>query len=527
MAQDLGGFTIARSTSVTMLLIFSVYSIIIVGFGFYVKAQARKGGSDNLASFLTGGGNIGAFSIAMIAATNAMSGGSMVAAPGLSYAVGFASPLIYYSGFLTSAYCLGAVGRKIAILRERTGAVSYLQLLRLRFQSKGVVGALAVTGALGLVFFGCGQISAGAKIFAAVTGSNSYYLGLFLVIIISVVYTVSGGVKSLAKVAVIQGVVMLAATFSIIGVLILKNTQMYGGVTQAMQSLAVTFPTILQAQSSGSFWNILGLSLFFGVGVGVMPHSLSVSMTYNDHKKLKLGILIATLTFFIVNGLMCMIGPLVRAINPNIAVADYTSMFVATNLLPSWVGGIIFSGVFAAVQSSIAGICISAGAILAKDFIVDCLMKEVPEKTQSRINYGVIIGVGVIGVLVALKPTDITQYMINFALGSIGGGWYWPILLGFYWKKATKTGMILSTIGGYGTYIVCYFLSSIIPYTKAWWGIAMGGVNAFIPAWIVSLICMVAGSLLTQNQKVPLGYYQVFFCSDYDEKYAKLDCKLR
>ena len=67
MAQDLGGFTIARSTSVTMLLIFSVYSIIIVGFGFYVKAQARKGGSDNLASFLTGGGNIGAFSIAMIA----------------------------------------------------------------------------------------------------------------------------------------------------------------------------------------------------------------------------------------------------------------------------------------------------------------------------------------------------------------------------------------------------------------------------------------------------------------------------
>ena len=94
MAQDLGGFTIARSTSVTMLLIFSVYSIIIVGFGFYVKAQARKGGSDNLASFLTGGGNIGAFSIAMIAATNAMSGGSMVAAPGLRAAQAYPHLLV-------------------------------------------------------------------------------------------------------------------------------------------------------------------------------------------------------------------------------------------------------------------------------------------------------------------------------------------------------------------------------------------------------------------------------------------------
>lgn len=523
MSQDLGGFTIARSTTVTMLIIFGLYSILIVGFGFFVKAQARKGGSDNLSSFLTGGGNLGMFSIAMIAATNAMSGGSMVAAPGLSYAVGFASPLIYYSGFLTSAYCIGALGRKIAILRERTGAISYLQLLRLRFQSKAVVGALAITGAIGLTFFGCGQISAGAKIFAAVTGSNSYYLGLLLVIIISVIYTVSGGIKSLAKVAVIQGVIMLVATFSIIGVLIINNVQSYGSVTNAMQSLATTFPTILQAQSAGSFWNILGLSLFFGVGVGVMPHSLSISMTYNNHKQLKWGILIASCTFLSVNGIMCMIGPLVRTINPNLVVADYTSMFVATNLLPPWVGGIIFSGVFAAVQSSIAGICISAGAILAKDFIVDCLMKDTSESKQSKVNYGIIIGVGVVGTLVALKPTGITQYMINFALGSIGGGWYWPILLGFYWKKATKTGMFLSTTVGYGTYIVCYFLSSIIPATKAWWVVSMGGVNAFIPAWIISFICIVAGSLLTQNQKVPLGYYQVFFCKDYDEKYAKLN----
>ena len=34
------------------------------------------------------------------------------------------------------------------------------------------------------------------------------------------IYTVSGGIKSMAKVACIQGVIMLIATFSIIGVLI-------------------------------------------------------------------------------------------------------------------------------------------------------------------------------------------------------------------------------------------------------------------------------------------------------------------
>lgn len=42
-------------------------------------------------------------------------------------------------------------------------------------------------------FFAVGQITSGAKVFAAVTGSNSYYLGILLTIVITVIYTVSGG----------------------------------------------------------------------------------------------------------------------------------------------------------------------------------------------------------------------------------------------------------------------------------------------------------------------------------------------
>ena len=82
MSYDLGGFSVTASTSRVMLIIFAVYSVVIVGFGFYIKYQSKKGGKDGLASFLTGGGGLGAFAIAMIAATNSMAGGTMVAAPG-------------------------------------------------------------------------------------------------------------------------------------------------------------------------------------------------------------------------------------------------------------------------------------------------------------------------------------------------------------------------------------------------------------------------------------------------------------
>ena len=252
MSYDLGGFSISASTSRTMLVIFAVYTVVIVGFGFYIKYQSRKGSKDGLASFLTGGGGLGAFAIAMIAATNSMAGGTMVSAPGLGYAVGFTAALVYYAGFLTAAYGLGSVGRKVAILRDRTGAVTFQQLLGLRFQSKKVVAALALTGAFGLTFFAAGQITAGAKVFAAVTGSNAYYLGILLVIIITVIYTLSGGIKSMAKVASIQGVIMLLATFSIIGVLIATNVKEYGSVRATMEYLGNTFPGAIQAQTAFS-----------------------------------------------------------------------------------------------------------------------------------------------------------------------------------------------------------------------------------------------------------------------------------
>ncbi len=522
-SMDLGGFSITSSTSTTMLVIFAIYSILIVGMGVYIKIAAKKGGTDNLVSFLTGGGALGAFSIAMIAATNSMAGGTMITAPGLGYAIGFTAALIYYGGFLTAAYGLGSVGRKAAIIRDRTGAVSFLQLIRLRFQSSAAVAALAITGAFGLIFFATGQITSGAKVFAAVTGSNAYYLGLIITVVVTVIYTISGGIKSMARVAVVQGVTMLLATFSIIGVLCAKNIANHGSFEAALKALGTAYPGALKADTAFSFWNALGTALFAGVGLGAMPHALSVTMTYNNHKKLKQGVIISCIIFTLVQGIMCFTGPLTYSINPNLVTRDYTTIYTATNLLPSWVGGIIFCGVFAAIQSSIAGLCMAGASALAKDFIVDSFKPKADAKEQKKINDICVLGMALVATIVALKPTDLTQYMINFAIGAIASAWYFPILLGFYWKKCTAKGMLASTVGGFFAYIICYFLSSVIPTTKAWWANTLGGIHAFTPAVTFSLILLVVVSKVTQKDKVKLGYFQVFFCEDYDEKYAKMN----
>lgn len=523
MSYDLGGFSITSSTSRTMLIIFAIYSVVIVGFGVYIKMQSKKGNQGGLASFLTGGGGLGAFAIAMIAATNSMAGGTMVSAPGLGYAVGFTAALVYYAGFLTAAYGLGSVGRKVAILRDRIGAITFQQLIGYRFQSKKVMAALSLTGAFGLIFFTTGQITAGAKVFAAITGSNAYYLGILLVIVITVIYTLTGGIKSMAKVASIQGVIMLLATFSIIGILVATNVRTYGSIEATMRYLGENFPGAVQAQTAFSFWSALGTALFAGIGLGVLPHALSVTMTYNNHRKLKQGIIISCVIFTLVQGIMCFTGPLARAVNPDLVTRDYATIYTATNLLPSWVGGIIFCGIFAAIQSSIAGMCMAGATVLAKDFIITSFKPKATDEEQSRITNICILGIAVVATVIALKPTDLSQYIINFALGAICSAWYFPVMLGLYWKKATAKGAFVSCIGGFIAYVICYFLSSVIPVTKAWWAANLGGIHAFVPSWIISLILILAVSLATQKDQVKLGVFQVFFCKDYDEKYATMD----
>jgi sodium/pantothenate symporter len=521
MGRDLGGFVIEHSTVVTMMIIFAMYTLMIVGFGAYVKYQSRLDQGGKLSSFLTGGGALGPFAIAMIAATNSMAGGTMVGAPGLTYVLGFAGGVIYYPGFLTAAFGLGSVGRKIAILRARTGAVTFLQLLRLRFNNKIFISAMAITGSLFLMFFGVGQITAGAKSFAAATGTGQYQLGLIFTVVITIVYTMTGGIKTLSKVAVVQGVIMLISVVTILAVLVTKNMGIYGGLEPALRAAAETRPNLILADAWG-FWQSLGLALFAGVGLGCLPHALSVTMTYNDHKKLARGVIISCIVFTVCQGIMCQIGPLVYAINPNITTADYTTMYVASNLLPSWMAGIIFCGIFAAIQSSVAGVCIAAAAHLSKDFIVDVLYPNADEKTQNKFNQAMLLLIAIVAVAIAWFPSSLTQVMINFSIGALASSWYVPVFAGLYWKRATSVGATLSVILGAATYIVAY-LFSISELTKPIWVHYMGNINPFIISAIISILGMYVGSVVSQHKKAPLGVFQVWFCKDYNPLYTNLD----
>ena len=81
----------------------------------------------------------------------------------------------------------------------------------------------------------------------------------------------------------------------------------------------------------------------------------------------------------------------------------------------------------------------------------------------------------------------------------------------------SAAGALASSVGGVISYVFLYYCSSMQWYQKYLWNI-----NPLIPALIITILLIVGVSLKTQDQKVPLGVYRVWFCEDYSEKYTRI-----
>ena len=437
------GFTISASTQQAIMIVFILYTAIIVGLGAYVKFASRnENSSQKLAGFLTGGGNLGSLAVGLIMVTNIMSSGGMVGGPGMSYGTGFIWSLCVFCSFINIFMSLGSVGKKMSILGRRTGAQTVLGLFRHRYQSKVFSTFLGLSFIIFLIPYSASQFTGGGRLFAVVTGTGNYRIGVLLFAVITLVYTLTGGIKSISKIAVFQGAIMI---FSVISIYVVTGgaiLEEYGSLQAAMEFVQESKPSLLDATT----WAPL---------------------------------------YFI--GTACV-------------------QSFALIPLPPAMAGIVIAGAVAAIQSTVAAFFIIIASTIVKD-IYKTLVK--PDMTMEEENKGNMIFTTLAAVVAlgfAMFPSEYLQTIVNFAIGGLASGFFFPLFFGLYWKKATPAAGIFGTISGTLVYIVASSVSSPI--------------HPILCALAVSGIGMLVVSQFTP--KVKRGVFEVWFGEHYDERYAKI-----
>ena len=147
--------------------------------------------------------------------------------------------------------------------------------------------------------------------------------------------------------------------------------------------------------------------------------------------------------------------------------------------LPYVVSGMVAAGGLAAALSTADGLLLTIANALSHDLYYKMINPNAPAATRVLISKILLLVVALAAAYVAAqKPADIL-FLVSAAFSFAAASFFPALVLGIFWKRATKWGAAAGMIGGLG--ITFYYMAITQPWLRSvfnvtspvelWWGI--------------------------------------------------------
>ncbi len=163
--------------------------------------------------------------------------------------------------------------------------------------------------------------------------------------------------------------------------------------------------------------------------------------------------------------------------------------------LPYVVTGLVAAGGLAAALSTADGLLLTIANALSHDVYYKMIDQTATAKRRIGVSKALLLGVAVVAAYTASLKPDTILSMVAWAF-SIAGACFFPALvLGIFWKRATREGAIAGMLVGLG--LTLYYLAGVRFYgMEKWFGIGDVSAGAFgIPTGFLTILVV---SLLTR-----------------------------
>jgi len=472
-----------------VLLPLILFLIVIFFIGVWSNRKMVKS-SSFLSDYFLGSRELGGLVLAMTMVATYGSASSFLGGPGAAYTIGLGWVLLAMTQVATGYFVLLILGKKFAIVARRYKAVTLIDFLKERYQSKSVVLLSALSIIIFLFAAMAAQWVGGAYLIQSLTGL-SYISALFVFAIAVLIYVVIGGFRAVAFTDTFQGIVMFVGTLLLlIGVVIAG-----GGLDQIFSDLVNENPNLITPYGHEGQLTPLYVSSFWilvGVGVIGLPQVAVRAMSYRDSKSMHRALIIGTIVVGFIMLNMHLIGVFSRPVLPGIDVADQVIPLIALEVLPGWLAGLVLAAPLAAMMSTVDSLLLLVSSSVVKDVYINYIKPEASNDHIMKVSMGVtgFIGIGVF--FLAINPPELLIMLNLFAFGGLEAAFIWPVVLGLYWKYGNKYGALASMITGTVSYIAIYQYNSL-------YGDILG-VHAVVIPVILSLIAFVVFSLLIKRE---------------------------
>ena len=473
------------SREMTILVVFIVYMILMIGIGFICYRENK-----NMEDYILGGRRLNVWVAALSAQASDMSGWLLTGLPGLAYlSLAGSKEAIWTAIGLAIGTALNwtFVAKRLRSYTEIAGdALTLPDYMEKRFHDTKKMLRAASSVAI-LVFFliyTSSMFVAGAKLFNTIFGL-AYVPAVIIGALVIVAYTFLGGFMAVSLTDFFQGMLMF---FAILVVPVVAMSMMGGYST----TMAMIDPNTWNIFPDGETltWVIVGSGLAWGLGYFGQPHILVRFMAMKKPSDAKPATCIA-MVWVILSLIGAVVAGLVGKVymNPALAQGQHETIFMAmvNDLFPPVLAGVLLSAILAAIMSTADSQLLVTSSAVANDLYKTFFRKDASDKELLLVSRLVVLVASVFAVLLALDPNSSIFGIVSYAWGGLGASFGPIILFSLFWKRMTKKGAVAGIVSGALGVVVFKNLQHL------------GGVFAvyeLLPAFVIASILIVVVSLI-------------------------------
>lgn len=484
-----------------IILAMVLYFILVIGIGVVYTKRSNKSSEE----YFIGGRSLGPWLTALSAEASDMSGWLLMGLPGLAYFSGCANAGWTAVGLILGTYFNWKfVAKRLRRYSEiANNSITIPDFFSNRFHDKKKI-LMTISAIIIFVFFcvyvGSCFVTCG-KLFHSLFGVD-YITMMIIAAMIVFVYTFFGGYLSVCTTDLIQSILMCCALI----VIFVGSVCSVGGVENVANALkdipgfvSMLESAVPNADATFSMQSAVGITgivsaISWGLGYFGIPHILVRFMSIRSEEEITKSRIIAVAWLVISLSCAVCIGLVGRALMPTEfltqSAAENVFVILAKVLLPSFLCGIVATGILAASMSSSSSYLLIAGSTIAKNIFKGLFKKDATDKQVMVCARITLIIVMIFGIIVALDENSTIFVITAYAWAGFGASFGPLILFSLYWKRTNLAGAIAGMLTG--AISVILYQNFLAP---------LGGVfeiYSLLPCFILSSLVIVVVSLCTK-----------------------------
>lgn len=404
------------------------------------------------------------------------------------YYSGIFSPMTILATMQVVGYIIGAVffGRYL----RRSEVITIPEFFGKRFCSEKVRKLAMITSIITITVYLLSVMQGVGTLMNVVTGVDYNICIVLSVVVFSFVSIISGSRGVLITDTLMFGVfaaALVLAVFFITG----KSGGWYSVVDQLKQfevkdllawsgNLDYMYPTGMENVIWGVVYGIVWMSVCM---VGPWQSSRYL-MAKNEHTVLRSS-LFSAFGIFVLQLLVGMAAVTVNLYHPTLESASHVMIWASMNILPTFLGVLLLTGVLAAGISSATTFLSLIGSSIANDI---CKGKG----NSIRIGRIAMLAASLIVLLLAVFNPPQIFWIMYFGGAIVASSWMPVALASVFSKRVTKTGAFVGMLVGFCSCFIFKMYSNIFK-------VALPAIlDPVIIGIMLNVICIVIGSALTQ-----------------------------